>query len=95
LAALYVLSGILLLGIPIFQIRLHRQLARGDTARGLALWSQNHLLLGLAALAAAGVYYCVDPEANIRVDLLLALPLMVLVVLLWAMFVLQMARRRQ
>ena len=95
MASLYVLSGLILLAVPVLQIRLHRRLA-GANAGGMAwLGRQNHLLLLLAALAAAGVYILVNPEANIRVDLLLAIPLAALVILLWGAFLLRLAHWRR
>jgi hypothetical protein len=91
-AALYVVSGIVLLVVPVLQVLLHRKLGGPGTPglSRLGLW--NHLLLGVAGVSVAGLYYLVDPEANIRVDLLLAMPVSALVVLLWAIFALRWVR---
>jgi hypothetical protein len=95
LTTLYVLSAIALLFIPALQVRLHWKLARPDNADLSRLGIQNHILVLLAGASAAGLYYCVNPETNIRVDLLLAIPLSILIVLLWGMFSLRLSHLKK
>jgi len=95
LTTLYVLSAVALLVIPALQVRLHWKLARPDGADLTQLGIQNHILLFLAGASAAGLYYFVNPEANIRVDLLLAIPLSSLIVFLWGMFSLRLSRLKK
>ena len=92
MAFLYLLSVAVLLAVPVLQIQLHRHLSRSTSSLVPSLESRNHLLLALAVLAAGGVYSLVNPEANIRVDLLVAIPISLVVLLLWGMFTLRAAR---
>lgn len=94
ISLLYALCALVLLATPLLQIRLHRKLSAAGQGSGRRLGGHNHLLLLLVAASGAGVYYFVNPEANIRVDLLLAIPLCALALLLWAMFLLRLARQR-
>jgi hypothetical protein len=95
LTALYVLSGTVLLVIPVLQVRLHWNLAQLDTAQLPRLAARNHILLLSAAASVAGLYYFVDPGANIRVDLLLAIPFSALILLLWGMFMLRLSHAKR
>lgn len=93
--ALYVLSGLALLFIPPLQVLLHWKFAGADDSKLARLRIWNHALLLLAVAAAAGLYHLVNPEANIRVDLLLAIPLSALILLLWGMFTLRLSRMKR
>lgn len=89
---IYLIAGSTLLAIPVIQVILHWRMGRtsaGDLAR---MGSHNNLLLGMAVLATAGVYFFVNPEANIRVDLLLAIPLWIIMILLWGLFKFRLSR---
>jgi len=95
LTTLYVISGIALLAIPGLQVRLHWKLARPDSGSLKQTLIQNHVLFLVAVAALAGLYYCVNPEANIRVDLLLAIPISVIILLLWGMLILRASHLKQ
>lgn len=95
LTALYLIAGIAMLAIPVIQLILHWRVGRssaGDLAR---MGNQNNVLIGLAVLAVAGVYFFVNPEANIRVDLLLAIPLGIIMIVLWGLLKFRLSRLRR
>lgn len=95
LTALYLIAGIAMLAIPVIQLILHWSVGRssaGDLAR---MSNHNNVLIGLAVLAVAGVYFFVNPEANIRVDLLLAIPLEIIMIVLWGLLKFRLSRLRR
>ena len=95
LTALYLISGIAMLAIPVIQLILHWSVGRtsdGDLARTS---NHNNVHIGLAVLAVAGVHFFVNPEANIRVDLLLAIPLEIIMIVLWGLLKFRLSRLRR
>jgi hypothetical protein len=95
LNGLYILCALVLFVIPLLQVGLHRKLTRSGEHVSSELGRRNHLLFLLAVASASGVYYFVNPEANIRVDLLLAIPLCGLALLFWTVFLIRLARARR
>jgi hypothetical protein len=92
--ALYVASGVALLVTPVLQVRLHWKLARSETANQAWLGVRNHICLILAGASVAGLCRFANPVANLQVGLLLAIPLVILIVSLWWIFVLRLLRAR-